>query len=235
MAKNNEMQSAKLSGNKPAASTQSMLDVAEIKEGTVVLKDGSLRAVIAISSTNFSLKSGDEQNAIINSYQSFLNSLGFSIQILMQSRKLDVHSYLDKLRSIMQEQTNELLRMQTQEYIEYISKLIEFASIMNKTFYVVVPYHSGVVTKQSFMSRVSRMINPVTGLSSKKLEFDTSREQLYQRVNQIVGGLGGMGLRSIVLSTEELIELLYNSYNLSSTTQIKIKSIEDLELSQQDT
>src|ERR1051326_2055634 len=119
---------------------QSHMDVSEIRDNTIVLRDGSLRAVIVVSSTNFSLKSGDEQNALIDAYQSFLNALEFPIQILMQSRKLDIHSYLDKLRGVMQQQTSELLRLQTQEYIEYISKLIEFASIMNKTFYVIVPY-----------------------------------------------------------------------------------------------
>lgn len=225
------MQSSQLANKKSSVSTQSILDIAEIKEGVIMLKDGSLRAVIAVSSTNFSLKSGEEQSAIINSYQSFLNSLTFPIQILMQSRKLDVHSYLDKLRSTVQEQTNELLRMQTQEYIEYISKLIESASIMNKTFYIVVPYFAGVVTKQSFFSKFGKILNPVGGISSQQREFEKNREQLSQRVNQILGGLGGIGLRSIILSTEELIELLYNSYNLSSTQQIKIKNIEEMDMS----
>src|SRR3989344_2447235 len=163
-----EMQSSQLAGKKAAASTQSMLDIAEIKEGTIVLKDGSLRAVIAVSSTNFSLKSAEEQGGIINSYQSFLNSLNFPIQIVMQSRKLDVHSYLDRLRSVAQEQTNELLRMQTQEYIEYISKLIDFSSIMNKTFYIVVPFFTGTAVKHGFMSKFGKILNPVTGISSQK-------------------------------------------------------------------
>src|SRR5262245_32694171 len=112
-----------MTGNKPTASTQTYLDIAEIKEGTVVLRDGSLRAVLVVSSVNFSLKSVEEQNALISSYQNFLNSLEFPIQILMQSRRLDIHAYLDKLRTVMQQQTNELLRLQTQEYVEYIGKL----------------------------------------------------------------------------------------------------------------
>src|SRR6185436_14696378 len=110
-----EMQN--LSQGKPA-STQAYLDVQEVKESTVIMRDGSLRAVLAVSSTNFSLKSADEQNALIAAYQNFLNSLEFSVQILMQSRRLDINSYLDKLRGIMQQQTNELLRMQTAEYVE---------------------------------------------------------------------------------------------------------------------
>lgn len=223
------MQSKKLSGNKPSISTQAHLDIAEIKQGTILLKDGSLRAVIAVSSTNFSLKSADEQNALISAYQSFLNGLSFSIQILMQSRKLDVNSYLDKLRSIMQEQTNELLRMQTQEYIEYVSKLIEFASIMNKNFYVIVPF-STQVAKESFFQKISGLLNPVGTISTKKQSFEKHREMLFQRVSQLASGLTGMNLRAIVLGTEELVELLYNSYNLDTASPIRIKDIADLEL-----
>src|SRR3989338_8311268 len=155
-----EMQSSQMSGSKPPASTQALLDIAEIKESTIVMKDGSLRAIIVVSSTNFSLKSGEEQNALISSYQSFLNSLSFSIQIVMQSRKLDIHSYLDKLRAVMAEQTNDLLRMQTEEYIEYISKLIEFASIMNKNFYVIVPF-SIQAAKEGLFQKVGSLFNPV--------------------------------------------------------------------------
>lgn len=225
-----EMQSNQMAGSRPTASTQQYLDISEIKEGIVVLKDGSLRAVVAVSSTNFSLKSGEEQGALINSYQSFLNGLSFPIQIVMQSRKLDIHSYLDRLRSVMQGQTNELLRLQTQEYIEYIGKLIEFASIMNKTFYVVIPYTSGIAIQEGFVQKLGKILNPVSTLSSQKLAFETNRELLMQRVGQITGGLGGIGLRTIVLSTEELIEMLYNSYNLSNASGIKIKNIEELDL-----
>ncbi|MDP4000753.1 MAG: hypothetical protein Q8P83_00735 [bacterium] len=229
MTRKQEMQSRKLSGKKPHVSTQGRLDIAEIKQGTIVLKDGSLRAVIAVSSTNFSLKSNDEQNALISVYQSFLNSLQFPIQILMQSRKLDINVYLDKLRSIMQEQTNELLRMQTQEYIEYISKLIEFASIMNKSFYVIVPF-STQAAKEGFFQKFMSLLNPVGTLGTQKHNFEKHRELLFQRVNQLTSGLSGMNLRAIILGTEELVELLYNSYNLDMASPIKIKDIAELEL-----
>jgi hypothetical protein len=210
-------------------STQQHLDVAEIRQGIIVLRDGSLRVVIVVSSTNFSLKSGEEQNALIDSYQGFLNSLEFPVEILMQSRKMDIHAYLDKLRMIMQNQTNELLRLQTQEYIEYVGKLIEFASIMNKTFYVVVPY-SPFITKEGFLSKITNIINPVKNISLKKQEFEAHREDLMQRVNQITSALGAMGLHTIQLNTEELVELLYNSYNLDQASPIQIKKIEDLDL-----
>ncbi|MEO8065619.1 MAG: hypothetical protein ABI643_02045 [Candidatus Doudnabacteria bacterium] len=220
-----------LSGSKPTASTQAYLDIAEIKEDTIVMRDGSLRAVVVVSSINFSLKSADEQNALISSYQNFLNALQFSIEILMQSRKLDIHSYLDKLRSIMQQQTNELLRLQTQEYIEYISKLIEFASIMNKTFYVIVPLSTSGV-KTGFLSKITGLFSPARAISANKLDFEKARDELLKRTNQVSSGLGGMGLKTLVLSTEELVELMYNSYNLNTSSPIKIKSIEDLDLVQ---
>ncbi len=224
-----EMQA--LTGNKPSASTQAYLDIAEIKEGTVVMRDGSIRGVLVVSSINFSLKSGDEQNALISAYQNFLNALQFPIEILLQSRKLDIHSYLDKLRSIMQQQTNELLRMQTQEYIEYISKLIEFASIMNKTFYVIVPLSTAAV-KPGLMSRISSLFSPASEISLKSRDFENAREELSKRINQVSSGLTGMGMKTLILSTEELIELMYNSYNLNTASTIRIKSVEDLDLAQ---
>ncbi|MGE5392125.1 MAG: hypothetical protein ACM3NH_00030 [Candidatus Saccharibacteria bacterium] len=222
---NTEMQSPKRTGG----STQSLLNIEEIKEGTVVLKDGSLRGVLVVSSTNFSLKSPQEQAALISAFQSFLNSLDFSVQILMQSRKLDINSYLDKLRVIMQKQTNELLRLQTQEYIEYIAKLVEFASIMNKTFYVIVPF-SVDVAKEGFLSKMGSLFNPAGKVSKKEIDFQKHREGLYQRINHVSGTLNGMGLRSLTLSTEELLELLYNSYNLNAASPIHIKKLDELEL-----
>lgn len=210
-------------------STQSLLNIEEIKEGTVVLKDGSLRGVLVVSSTNFSLKSPQEQAALISAFQGFLNSLDFSLQILMQSRKLDINAYLDKLRIIMQKQTNELLRLQTQEYIEYIAKLVEFASIMSKTFYVVVPF-SVDVAKEGFFSKTGSLFNPAGKVSKKELDFQAHREGLYQRINHVSATLNGMGLRCLTLSTEELLELLYNSYNLNAASPIHIKKLDDLEL-----
>lgn len=228
-----DLHSKQLASNKPDASTQSFLDVEEVKEGVIVLKDGSLRSVIVVSATNFSLKSAEEQSALVASYQSFLNSLNFPIQILMQSRRLDINNYLEKMRGIMQEQTNELLRLQTQEYIEYVSKLIEFASIMNKTFYVIVPF-SIQSANTGFFGRLSTMFNPAGNIKLKNEDFVKNKEELSQRVDQVANELPSMGLHTIVLNTEELIELLYNSYNLSTSSPIKIKNIDELEMSHAD-
>src|SRR5580704_5657326 len=126
--------------NKDAVSTtQGFLRIAEIKSDTVVMDDGTLRAILGVSSTNFDLKSQEEQNGIIFGFQRFLNSLEFPVQILMQSRKMEIGGYLEKLKHMAEKQTNELLRVQTGEYVEFISRLIENASIMNKNFYVIVP------------------------------------------------------------------------------------------------
>ncbi len=224
-----EMQSNSMSGVKPSASTQAYLDIKEIKADTVVMKDGSLRAILVVSSTNFSLKSVEEQNALIAAYQNFLNALDFPIQILMQSRKLDIHGYLDKLRTVMQQQTNELLRMQTQEYIEYVGKLIEFASIMNKTFYIIIPL-STAAQKTGFLSKVSNLFSPAREITLHQSDFERNREELSKRIQQVSSSLAGMGLKTIGLATEELVELMYNSYNLDTASPIKIKSVDELDL-----
>ena len=226
MAKTEMQNSAK---RKAAASTQAYLDVQEVKEGTIVMRDGSLRAVLAVSSTNFSLKSGDEQNALIGAYQSFLNGLEFPLQILMQSRKLDIISYLDKLRAIAQQQTNELLRIQTQEYIEYIGKLVEFASIMNKSFYVIIPLGTGAV-KTGIIQKIANLFNPAQEISLKSHDFEKAREELLKRTNQVTSGLAQMGLKTIGLNTEECIELIYNSYNMDTATPIKITNVDELDI-----
>lgn len=223
------MQSSQMAGSKPTASTQSFLDVSEIKQSVIVLQDGSMRAVMVVSATNFSLKSTEEQNALVASYQSLLNSLEFPIQVLMQSRKLDINAYLDKMRGVLQEQSNELLRLQTQEYIEYVSKLVEFASIMNKTFYVVIPYSTATIDV-GFLGRLSAMFNPAGRIKQGASNFETGREELMRRVDQVSSELSGMGLQTILLNTEELVELLYNCYNLSSSSPIRIKHIDELEM-----
>ena len=216
-----------------SASTQSHIKISEIKDNTIVLKDGSIKAILVVSSTNFALKSAEEQTALIAAYQSFLNQLDSSIQILMQSRKLDINGYLDKLKGIVQQQNNELLRLQTQEYIEYVAKLVEFASIMNKTFYVVIT-HGTQVTQKGMFQKFTSMFNPAGTVSMEKQEFEHNKEMLFQRVDRVGAALNGMGLKSMLLTTEELIELVYNSYNLDAASTIHIKTVEDLELTKGD-
>ncbi len=132
-----------------ASPSQQFLGFSQVKNDTIIMNNNSLLGVIAVASTNFALKDQEEQNALVFGYQNFLNSLDFGIQILMQSRMMDVSSYLDSLRKMMEQQTNELLRVQTSEYIEFIGKLVENASIMSKSFYVVVPFNAALIGKST--------------------------------------------------------------------------------------
>ena len=221
----------KKKNSNPAYSTQKYINVAEIKENTLILKDGSLRAVIAVSSTNFALKSEDEQNALVAAYQGLLNSLDFPIQILIHSRVLDIEGYLGKLKGLAAGQTNELLRIQMTEYIEYVGRLVEFANIMSKNFYVVVPFSANPV-RQTFGSRIKKLLNPVAQIAMNQEDFHRAKTKLDERVNHVMSELGGVGLRSLVLTTEELIELLYESYNLDSAAPLHAESLEGMEISQ---
>lgn len=223
-----EMQSVK-----PAAKTeptQKYLKVSEVKNDTIVLKDGGLRAVLAVSSTNFALKSEEEQNAIIAGYQNFLNSLEFPVQVLMHSRILDIEGYLTKLRGLASAQTNELLRIQMTEYIEYVAKLVEFANIMSKTFYVIVPYSARGEKKETFLGKVGNLFNPTAQITSHEEGFERAKIHLDERVSHVSSALGSIGLRSILLDTRELIELLYESYNFDTASPLHAESFEEIDL-----
>jgi len=210
-----EMQSKKSTGS-AETSTQSFLAVSEVKDDTIVTTDGGLRAVIAVSSTNFVLKSQQEQDAILARYQQFLNSLEFSVQILMQSRRLDIHGYLAKVQERILQQTNELLRMQTEEYAEYIKKLMELGNIMNKTFYVIIPYSSGATVDSGILDKIKNIINPTEKIVASQKKFSEEQQILTDRAARVMGELSGLGLRTLRLNTQELVELLYNSYNVGS-------------------
>lgn len=202
------------SAGKGSPSTQSFLAISEVKQDLIVANDGGVRAVIAVSSTNFVLKSQDEQNAILARYQAFLNTIDFALQIIIQSRKLDVHGYLDKIRERLLQQTNELLRVQTEEYIEYIGKLLEYGNIMNKTFYIVIPFAAADPIKRGIFDKLKNLINPTQEIVEGQEKFQEIKQVLEDRVARVEEGLSGIGLRTMRLNTEELVELLYNSYNI---------------------
>lgn len=220
--------------NAQLKSTQSYLSVKEIKSDTLVIEGGVYCAIIAVSSTNFALKSQEEQNGLVYGYQNFLNSLDFSIQILMQSRKMDVHSYLEKVRLEMERQTNELLRVQTAEYIEFVENLIDNASIMNKSFYIIVPYGAmGINLKASgglfgFMKKKddsAKLSQSLTAFKDDKLKLD-------QRVNTVIAGLSGLGMRCVKLQTEEIVELMYDSYNFGAGPLIDASKLGEINLAE---
>lgn len=199
--------------NKISATTQNFLDIAEIKDDTVVMKDGTLRAVLLASSINFALKSEDEQNAVVESYISFLNNLAFTLQIVIQSRELDIENYLEFLESKEKEQTNKLLKLQTGEYIEYIKELTSLGKIMNKRFYIVVPYNALSDKKKNFLSQLSEALKPATSIKLKEKTFLRYQEMLDRRIDSVAGGLESMGINVVRLDTQSLIELYYRTYN----------------------
>lgn len=208
--------------------TQGFLRTKEIKQDTMIMDDGTLRAIVAVSSTNFDLKSQSEQDALIFAYQRFLNSLDFSIQILMQSRKMDIANYTEKIKDIMEKQTNELLRMQTAEYIEFVNRLVETGNIMNKNFYCIIAYNESIGSESGgfFSSFFSR--GRAKAITQRQTNFDHHRALLEERVTSVSSNLNGMGLRAIKLTTEQIIELVYNSYNFESAPMIDASQLDNV-------
>jgi len=208
-----EMQSEQLRGNKPSANTQQYLDITEIKEDVVILRDGTLRSVLAVSSINFYLKSEEEQEAIIAAYVQFLNGIDFPMQIVIQSRKLNINGYLQKLKDIEAKQTNELLKIQTTEYRAFIKELVDLGDIMSKHFYVVVPYSPLSDKRKGFFARFKEIFQAVTIVRLKSERFKDMKRNLLLRVEQTRSSLKGMSLEAEMLNTQALIELYYNVYN----------------------
>lgn len=192
-------------------STQEFLEISQIREGMLVLKNRTLRGVLMVSSMNFALKSVEEQDAIIYQFQSFLNALDFSVQIVVQSRRLNLTGYLDQIKSWEQEQKNELLRNQIASYYEFIKQFGEAANIMSKEFFVVVPYSPaelyGVPAPQ-------RALKAIPGALTEE-DFQRCKVQLWQRMESIVMGLRRLGLQAIPLNTLELTELLWRLHHPS--------------------
>lgn len=226
--KKQEMQSKKLAKSKPGPPTQRFLDIAEIREDVVILKDGTLRSVIMVSSINFALKSRDEQQATVQSYMQFLNGLEYPIQIVIQSRKMNIDKYLEALAGQEQTIANELLKAQIRDYRSFIQDLVELGEIMEKRFYVVVPYDPSTDTKTGFLNRLTSALTPASVVKLNKKQFKERRTALMQRVNIIQGGLTGMGLKSAVLDTQSLIELYYTVYNPDVYDTQKLTDINQL-------
>lgn len=209
-------------------STQRYLDVAEIRDSVMVLRDGGVRAILMVSSINFALKSQEEQEAIVYGYQSFLNSIDFPMQVVIQSRILNIRPYLEMLERKEKEQTNELLRIQTQQYREYIAQLVNISNIMDKGFYVIVPFHPLESKEETLMSRIGKIFSPTKVIATNRREFEERRRQILERVQRVQVGLNTLGLKSVMLTTAEIIELVYNTYNPELTGQENLADIQDL-------
>ena len=188
-------------------STQNSLEIAEIREGIVVMKDGSFRAVVACKSINYDLMSSTEREGIEYSYQSFLNSLTFPIQILVRSQRIDIEPYLNKLLSDLME-----------DYINFIDNLSQSANIMDKSFFVVIPYYpSGDAAKikeqaKGFFGKI--FTKPTANITKiNRATWDIALDEMKKRVDSITGGLFQIGIKSVQLNTKELGQLYYNFYN----------------------
>lgn len=189
--------------------SQDFVPVEEVRNGVIILKNGGYRGIMMVSSLNFALKSEDEQRAIIGGFQSFLNTLDFPVQILVHSRKTDVRPYLNLLQERMDRQGSELMRIQLREYIAFIRNFIEGSDIMTKTFYIVVPF-----TTVSLSQVTGALPFGKRQAGVNEQSFEETRIQLEQRMALVAGGLAQSGLRAVPLGTEEIIELLYRSFNL---------------------
>ncbi len=201
-----------------AKATQDFVPIQEIRDGIAILKDGSMRAVLLASSLNFALKSEDEQTAITMQFQNFLNSLDFSIQIFVQSRRLDIRPYIALLEERYKEQVGELLKIQTREYIGFIKNFVENSNIMSKSFFIVVPYspptlQTNKILPKNFLGFGGGTENIKSSVDKKLDDFEEQRTQIEQRLSVVEQGLTRTGIRIVQLGTEEIIELFYKIFN----------------------
>ncbi|MES2985896.1 MAG: TraC family protein [Patescibacteria group bacterium] len=192
--------------------SQEFVPIKEVRDGVMILKDGSIRAVVLATSINFALKSSEEQESVIYQFQNFLNSLDFSLQIYVQSRRLDIRPYLALLDERLRAQSSDLMRMQITEYINFVRGLTEISSIMTKSFFVVIPY--APVNKS--VSGIADMFNSKKDKTLEKEkddQFEEVRSQIEQRVGVVEQGLARCGVKIARLGSEELVELFYRIFN----------------------
>lgn len=187
--------------------TQLFLEFSQIRSGVVILKNRAFRSVMMVSSINFDLKSENEQRAVILQFQNFLNSLDFSCQIIIQSRRLNITGYFEKLKELEQKQNNELLKIQTIEYRKFVQGMVAEGTIMTKQFFIIVPYTLGEISGTSGKGGLGGKLPKMSSLTEEM--FQRCREQLYQRMEFVAVGLRRCGLSVIPLTTPEIIELLW--------------------------
>lgn len=196
---------------------QDFVPVSEVRDGIALLKDGGLRMVLMASSLNFALKSGDEQQAITMQFQNFLNSLDFTCQFFIESRRLDIRPYLESLEERLAVNTNDLLKVQIKEYIGFIKNFTESVSIMTKSFFVVVPYTPAGSISDGARSGVFGKLFGTKSAKEKSakdlMTFEENKTQLEQRISVVETGLIRCGVKTFPLGTEELIELYYKLFN----------------------
>jgi hypothetical protein len=196
-----------------AKATQDFVPIKEVRDGVLILKDGSLRVLLMASSINLALKSQDEQQAVMGQFQNFLNSLEFTTQFFIESRALDIRPYIALLQDRYAKELDDLMKIQIREYMSFIKDFTERANIMTKNFFIVVPYDPALVNRSGGMLA---NILPGGGGGTTTLsdeQFEQYRTQLEQRASVIEQGLVRTGVRTVKLGTEEVIELFYKLFN----------------------
>ena len=212
-----------------SASIQKHIAIKEIKDDVIVLKSGGLRAILMTSSLNFALKSSEEQDAIVYRYQDFLNSLDFPVQIMVASRKFDIDPYLETLKKYQAKQENELLKVQISEYIDFIKGLTETTNIMTESFYLVIPYNPSITKKGGFLGKFFGN-KKKQSIPKEEEAFQELKNSLWQRVEFVITGLRGTGLKAAPLKTEELVELFYKLYNPSAKEEPELAKAKELRI-----
>ncbi|HMO77616.1 MAG TPA: hypothetical protein PKA42_00475 [Candidatus Paceibacterota bacterium] len=198
-----------------SSATQDFVAIKDIRDSVVLLKNGQMCSVLLASSINFALKSLDEQQAILHNFQSFLNTLDFSLQIYVQSRRLNIEPYLALLATRKDSQDNDLMRIQLREYIEFIRTFTTEVDVMSKSFFVIIPYTPAPI---NFTKGLTSFFTPGQKSTPEELMFDEYKIQLEQRVSVVEQGLSRLGVRTIMLNNEDLVELYYHIYNPTDPT-----------------
>lgn len=193
--------------------TQAFVPIKEVRDGIIILKDGSMRAILMTSSVNFALKSEDEQKSIIYQFQNFLNSLNFDIQIFIQSRNLDIRPYVGLLQERLKVQTDDLMKIQIKEYMEFVRSFTEQANIMTKRFFIVVPYAPMVLDAKKTRSFFGGKKTTQAQQQAASDSFVEARSQISQRIDVVLSGVSRTGVRAVQLGTEEVIEVFYQLFN----------------------
>ena len=202
--------------SKTSAATQDFVSIKDIKNDVVLLKGGQMCAVLLASSVNFALKSTDEQQAILQQFQTLLNTLDFSFQVYVQSRRLNIEPYLQVLQARESAQDNDLMRIQLREYVEFIKTFTTEVDVMSKNFFVVVPYSPAPLNLTKGIT--SLFGGPSTNKLPAEQQFEEHRIQLDQRISLVQEGLSGVGVRTVLLKTDDLVELFYHIYNPTDPT-----------------
>jgi hypothetical protein len=216
-------------------STQNALQIAEIRDGIAIMNDGSYRAVVMIKSINFDLMSQQEQESVEYAYQGFLNSLYFPIQIFIRSNRVDLQPYIEKLDKIRTEHDNMLLALLMEDYINYIDALSQQTNIMDKKFYIVIPYFPAVDVQKA-LSQSKNFFGGLGQLFNSKeqhvvineAELEQAKAELRNRVQSVLSGLLQCSIQGLPLDTQELIELYYDTYNPDTATRQQLKNFDEL-------